>query len=308
MKRLIILFGLVGLISSSLTAQNTMKRNTLTKEEQRVIIHKGTERAFTGEYTDLKVAGTYLCKWCDTPLYESADKFDSHCGWPSFDDEIDGAVEKHLDPDGSRTEIVCANCQGHLGHVFVGEGFTEKNTRHCVNSISLKFVAKDHEETGNTETAIFAGGCFWGVEHLFKKQEGVLDLAVGYIGGHVSNPTYKQICYENTGHAEAIQVKFNPDQVSFKELAKLFFEIHDPGQLNRQGPDVGDQYRSEVFYTTKNQERITLDLIRELESKGLKVVTKVTSASTFWVAEDYHQDYYAKTGGTPYCHVYTKRF
>ena len=174
MRRLLLLLFVVSLFGNLLIAQDSMKRNVLTKEEQRVIVNKGTERAYTGEYTDNKESGTYLCKWCDTPLYNSSDKFDSNCGWPSFDDEIEGAVEKHLDPDGSRTEIVCANCQGHLGHVFEGEGFTNKNTRHCVNSISLKFVADKKADKKSIETAIFAGGCFWGVEHLFKKQDGVL--------------------------------------------------------------------------------------------------------------------------------------
>lgn len=302
------MLGMAGMAGQTLMSQEMNERNRLTKEEERVILHKGTERAFTGEYTDYTEAGTYVCKWCDAPLYDSEDKFDAHCGWPSYDEEIAGAVDRLPDPDGSRTEIVCANCGGHLGHVFIGEGFTEKNTRHCVNSVSLKFIPAEHMEKKSLETAIFAGGCFWGVDHLFKKQDGVLDLEVGYIGGHTTNPTYQEVCYENTGHAEAVKVSFDPDKISYRDLAKLFFEIHDPTQLNRQGPDVGDQYRSEVFYNNQKQQRIANELIDILKNKGLNVVTKVTPASTFWPAEDYHQDYYAKTGGSPYCHVYTKRF
>jgi len=287
---------------------NSMQYNQLTPEEERVIIHKGTERPFTGEYYEYKDDGTYLCKRCDSPLYKSSDKFSSNCGWPSFDDEIDGAVKRIPDADGRRTEIVCANCGGHLGHVFIGEGFTEKNTRHCVNSISLNFMPEDKDSEIKTETAIFASGCFWGVEYYFSKKSGVISTTVGYIGGNIDNPTYREVCSGTTGHAEAIEVIYDPQKVSYEELAKLFFETHDPEQVNRQGPDVGEQYRSGIFYLNDEQKEIAEKIVGILTDKGYKVATEITKAGKFWQAEDYHQDYYSNKGGTPYCHTYIRRF
>lgn len=278
----------------------------LTNEEKRVILNKGTELPFSGKYYNFHERGTYVCKQCGAPLYFSEAKFDSGCGWPSFDEEISGAVRRLPDVDGRRTEIVCAKCGGHLGHVFTGEGFTPKDTRHCVNSISMDFVPEDKQE--ETEVAIFAGGCFWGVEHLMQQQPGILSIEVGYIGGSTENPTYREVCSHTTGHAEAIRIVFNPKKVSYTTLAKLFFEIHDPTQSDGQGPDLGDQYRSEIFYTTSRQKEIAEELIGQLQGKGFQVVTRVTPATVFWKAEDYHQNYYNKTGKAPYCHRYTPRF
>lgn len=291
----------------------------LTPEEERVILRKGTERAFSGEYHDFKGEGVYHCKRCGAALFSSEDKFDSGTGWPSFDDTIAGAVKEVTDADGFRTEIVCARCDGHLGHVFRGEGMTDKDTRHCANSISLKFAAASPEATpaGNdtnaekdmeTEKAIFAGGCFWGVEYYFQRAKGVISTQVGYIGGHKDNPTYKEVCYTDTGHAEAIEVTYDPEVTNFEEMAKLFFETHDPTQVDRQGPDIGPQYRSAVFYLNDEQKATTESLIGQLKEKGLDVATEVEKAPTFWSAEDYHQQYYEKKNGTPYCHAYTKRF
>lgn len=303
--RLLILLVLV--CSANLLIAQNMKK--LTPEEERVIIYKGTERPFTGKYYDFKEDGTYACKRCGAPLYRSIDKFDSGCGWPSFDDEIKGAIKKTPDADGSRTEIVCTNCGAHLGHVFAGEGFTPKDTRHCVNSISLNFIKKgDESKKEQTEIAIFAGGCFWGVEHLMKQIPGVVSVESGYIGGTTQNPSYEEVCTHKTGHAEAIRVIFDPNKTNYEVLTKRFFEIHDPEQANGQGPDIGNQYRSEIFHTNPKQKEIALELIDMLKTKGYKVVTKVTPATTFWKAEPYHQDYYDKTGKQPYCHRYTKRF
>jgi peptide methionine sulfoxide reductase msrA/msrB len=314
--------GMVLVLSGEETVKQTPGKteggvtlNPLTAEEARVIIHKGTEPPFTGALLKNKEKGTYLCRQCDAPLYRSNDKFESHCGWPSFDDEIPGAVKRVPDPDGRRTEILCVRCGGHLGHVFLGEKLTAKDTRHCVNSLSLKFQpagetipktqAAPPQKTGR---AIFAGGCFWGVEYHFEKAPGVLSAVSGYIGGTKENPTYREVCGHGTGHAEAVEVAFDPDKTSFEELCKLFFEIHDPAQVNGQGPDLGEQYRSEVFYVNPEQKEVAEKLMAALKAKGLKTATKLTPAGEFWPAEEYHQDYYAKTGKKPYCHVRTKRF
>ncbi len=289
------------------TAMNVSGWNPLTPEEERVIVRKGTERPFSGQYATAHDAGTYTCRRCGAALYRAEDKFESGCGWPSFDAEIPGAVKRQPDADGQRTEILCAACGGHLGHLFLGEQITPRNTRHCVNSISMDFVPWA-DSTNRFGRAIFAGGCFWGVESLLQRAAGVIRTTVGYTGGKTEKPTYEQVCSRVTGHAEAVEVIFDPRRTTFESLAKLFFEIHDPTQLDRQGPDVGDQYRSAIFYTTPEQKVTAEKLIAVLREKGWEVATHMTPAETFWPAEAYHQNYYAKTGKTPYCHRYTPRF
>lgn len=307
MKTLLTIFLLLFLMSTYSFSQEKLPYNSLSKQESRVIEEKGTEAPFTGKYTDHSGKGTYLCKKCGAALYNSSSKFKSDCGWPSFDDEIKGAVDRFPDPDGMRTEIVCANCGAHLGHVFTGERLTSKNIRHCVNSISLEFVPSELDP-GRYGTAVFAGGCFWGVEYFLQKAPGVISVTSGFMGGHVKNPSYREVCTGNTGHAEAVKVIYDPDKTSYETLLKLFLEIHDPTQVGGQGPDLGDQYRSEIFFMNDEQKLIAEKNIGILKSKGLKVATAITKASEFWDAEGYHQDYYFKNGKVPYCHGYTKRF
>ncbi len=304
--RLTLLFASLLLVSiNSCSQDKNMKFNKLTPEEEKIIVDKGTEMPFSGKYYNFDSVGTYLCKRCNAPLFRSSDKFDAHCGWPSFDDAIPGAVKEVPDADGVRTEIECAKCGAHLGHVFVGEHFTAKNTRHCVNSLSLNFVPL---HIMKSEKAIFAGGCFWGVEYYMQKAKGVISAKVGYIGGHTPNPTYEEVCSHTTGYAEAVEITFDPTITNFEILARLFFEIHDPTQMDRQGPDIGDQYRSEIFYLNDEQKAISEKLIKILEAKGYKIATKLTKATKFYEAESYHQDYYDHKGTLPYCHGYVKRF
>lgn len=284
-----------------------MKYAQLTKEEESIIIHKGTEKPFSGKYNDHFLEGVYSCKRCSSPLFKSKSKFKSGCGWPSFDDAIQGKVKEIPDKDGHRTEIICASCSAHLGHVFRGEHFTPKNLRHCVNSVSLSFQEKaDNQQY--LEKAYFAAGCFWGVEYFFKTAKGVINVDSGYIGGQTTNPTYKEVSSGSTDHAEAVEVVFDTRITNFETLGKLFFEIHDQSQINRQGPDIGSQYRSEIFYTNKKQKETALTLIQFLKDQGLHVATKVTKASPFYKAENYHQDYYEKNGKEPYCHFRTNKF
>ncbi len=279
----------------------------LTAEEERVMVGKGTEPPFTGRFEKHTAAGAYTCRRCGAALYRSEDKFHSGCGWPAFDAEVPGAVRRVPDADGRRTEIVCATCEGHLGHVFTGERMTPRNTRHCVNSLSLDFVAETEWDAAFGR-AIFAGGCFWGVEYHLQQAKGVLRAVSGYTGGSTENPTYEQVCRKATGHAEAVEVVFDPLQTDFEALARLFFEIHDPTQVGRQGPDIGEQYRSAVFVRDERQRAVVERLIAELTRKGLKVATRVEPAGRFWRAELYHQDYYFVRGQAPYCHSRVRRF
>ena len=289
--------------------------NVLSEEEQRVILNKGTEYPGTSDFTDSEEKGTYVCKQCNQALYASDTKFNSHCGWPSFDDEIDGAVTRVPDADGRRTEIICSNCNGHLGHVFLGEGFTSKNTRHCVNGISMNFVDGGEElpavikpkekDMSKLDTATFGAGCFWCVEVLFEKLKGVEKVESGYAGGKIKNPTYKQVCAGGTGVVEVAQIVFDPKIITYEKLVDILFHVHDPTTLNRQGNDVGDQYRSVIYYHNDEQKATAEKVLKEIDASDLwsdKIVTAIEPINNYSTAEDYHQNYYnnnSKTNG--YC-------
>jgi len=264
----------------------------LTPEEKKILKNKGTEAPFSGEYNDFFEAGIFICRACKNPLYESNTKFNSGCGWPSFDDEIENAIVRYEDLSGGRvrTEICCSKCDGHLGHVFVGEEITEKNTRHCVNSLSLQFKAYN-----NLEKATFGAGCFWQVEKIFKATTGVYLSSVGYMGGNTENPTYEEVCKGQTNHAEVVQIHFNPDIISYDEVLEIFWNNHNPTTKNRQGLDAGTQYRSVVFFHSEEQMKIVESSLKQ-QSKNWKnpIVTQIISAEKFYRAEEYHQNYLNK--------------
>jgi peptide methionine sulfoxide reductase msrA/msrB len=283
-----------------------IKTKSLPQALLQIIQDKGTEAPFTGLYQNFTNPGTYLCRQCGLAAFRAESQFHSGCGWPSFDQEIPGAVKQVKDADGRRIEILCERCGAHFGHVFQGEGFTPKNTRHCVNAASLDFV--ENTNVLDAEEGIFAAGCFWGVEYYFKKLPGVLKTEVGYIGGSTENPTYENVCNGNSGYIEAIRVIFDPSIISYETLAKYFFEIHDPTQKNGQGPDLGEQYLSEIFYYDDEQKNTAENLIHTLKKMNYDVATTLRPVNPFWPAEEYHQDYYSKNQKAPYCHTYTKRF
>ncbi len=283
-----------------------MKLNPLTPEEEKVIKDKSTEKPFSGEYDNFTKEGVYLCRQCNSPLYESKDKFDAHCGWPSFDQEIEGAVKRQIDKDGLRTEILCATCGAHLGHVFEGEKMTEKDVRHCVNSLSMQFIPTQFEESEN-HSALFAGGCFWCLEAVFLELKGVLSVVSGYSGGYVDNPSYEQVSKGNTGHAESVEIVYDPSVINYKDLLDIFFSIHDPTTLDRQGDDVGPQYRSVVFYKTLAQKKEAEEMISKLGKSKIfsgHLVTEVRPFVRFYPAEETHQEYYERNKDkNPYCQI-----
>ncbi len=290
-------------------------REILTPEQYQVMRRRGTEKPFSGQYNDHYKKGIYVCAGCGTPLFSSETKYDHGTGWPSFTASVNKNHIEYFDDYSHfmhRVETRCAVCGAHLGHVFDdGPGPTGKH--YCINSLSLDFkpdeahkssesnqenkLNKKETKSFKTDSATFAAGCFWGVEHKFRQKPGVLSTVVGYTGGQVKNPTYKQVCSDKTGHAEAVKVTFDPSQVSYEELLELFFDLHDPTQVDRQGWDVGSQYRSVIFYHSAEQKEAAEKKVKQLnDSNRFKkpIATQIIPAPEFYEAEEYHQQYYEK--------------
>lgn len=265
-----------------------MPYNKLTPEQERVIVHKGTERPFTGEYDDHKEAGTYVCRRCEAPLYESTSKFDSGCGWPSFDDEIPGAIKREVDADGRRTEILCATCGGHLGHVFTGERLTQNNTRHCVNSASLKFVPRFFES--NYEKITLAAGDFKTQAPKFYDLEGVIAVRLGYMGGEATFPHHIKVAQGKTGHTEVMEVAYRPDIISLEDLLQHFFELHD----YQQGFQPSSPKRSAIFLHKEAQRPVAEAILAQKKAQSEVVQTEIKDKSQLWAAPGQWQQWTAR--------------
>jgi peptide methionine sulfoxide reductase msrA/msrB len=287
-------------------------KKTLSPEQYKVMIQCGTEAPFSGKYDAFYEKGTYDCAACGTPLFSSETKYDHGTGWPSFMAPVDPAAIEVRDDDSlmmHRVEVRCAACGAHLGHIF-DDGPAPTKRHYCINSAALTFrpaeakkaagssaPAKTKAEASATEAATFAAGCFWGIEYKFGQVPGVLSTVVGYTGGHTKNPTYAAVCTDATGHAESVQVTFDSGLISYEDLVRRFFSFHDPTQLNRQGADVGTQYRSVIFYHDLNQrlaaEKVKADVERSGDFKK-RIVTEIVPLGEFTKAEEYHQKYYEK--------------
>ncbi len=285
-------------------------KRLLTPEQHRVTRQHGTERAFSGEYCESYSPGIYNCVCCGTELFNSSVKFDSGTGWPSFTEPVNDNVVRYKADNSyfmQRVEVLCNVCDAHLGHVF-SDGPAPTGLRFCINSVSLKKeegktrgVSNDHELS---EIATLGGGCFWCTEALLDGLEGVTKVTSGYAGGIKENPSYQQISSGKTGHAEVVQVQFNPQKISYADMLRIFLATHDPTTLNRQGADVGTQYRSIILYHSEAQQQIAREMIEEMQSAfDRPIVTEVVPFKKFFKAEQSHQDYYRNNPEKAYCQI-----
>jgi len=286
----------VSVNSKEMAMSDEEWKKLLSEEQYNVMRKKGTELPFSGKYTYNKGKGIYQCAACGNELFSSDTKFESGIGWPSFwKPAYDGSVKTIEDNSLGmrRIEVICGKCGSHLGHLFP-DGPKPTGQRYCINSVALKFNKEE-----KMEKATFGGGCFWGVEAKFRKLKGVVNTTVGYMGGTFKNPTYEDICTDKTSHAEVVHIEYDPSKVTYEELLDVFWKVHNPTQFNRQGPDIGTQYRSVIFFYSPKQEALAKKSLKKLEDSKVydrKIVTQIAPAAEFYKAEEYHQRYLEKHG------------
>ena len=287
-------------------------KQLLKNEQYRIMRHAGTEPAFCGGLLNNKEDGVYTCAGCSLPLFASGAKFESGTGWPSFYQPVgpENILERADMSHGMvRTEILCPRCESHLGHVFP-DGPAPTGLRYCLNSVSLKFVAKtefsniaENVDASEVGVMVVAGGCFWCVEAVFEEVDGVLDAVSGYAGGDASTANYEAVCTGTTGHAEAVRLVYDPARVNYEDLLRIHFATHDPTTLNRQGADVGPQYRSAIFYANEDEKKLAEAFLEDLRDSGQfpkPIVTTLETLTEFYSAEPYHQNYVCRNPAQGY--------
>ncbi|MCC7301998.1 MAG: bifunctional methionine sulfoxide reductase B/A protein [Bacteroidia bacterium] len=328
-RLLLFLSGLCTLIACSQTPVNEMKskqatgadssfeirrteeewKKSLSPEQYYILREKGTERPYSGKFLMHREEGHYSCAACGNILFASSAKFESHCGWPSFDAQVNSraiVMQKDSSHGMLREEILCGKCGSHIGHIF-DDGPTATGKRYCANSVSLGFESASDKHLsgmGSTDTLVLGGGCFWCIEAIYRELKGVLSVESGYCGGTTENPTYKEVCTGTTGHAEVARIVFDPFKINAADILKVFFTVHDPTTLNRQGADVGTQYRSVIFYRNEDQKKLAQEIIAGLTKEKAydgPVITELSQLGKFYKAEDYHQNYYSSNKEQPYC-------